>query len=65
MAWAVNHWAVIVEAWVQSQAWPCGVYGWQSSIEVDFSQCTLVFPCHSFYQCFTLIHAFIHWSFVN
>lgn len=31
-----------------------------NSTEVGFSQGTVVFPSHSFYQCFTLIHSFIH-----
>ena len=61
MAWAVSHWPVLVEVWVRFQAWPCGVCGWQSSIEVGFSQCTLVFLCHLFYS---FIHSFSQ-SFVS
>lgn len=68
IAYAVTHQAVTMEAQVQSQVRPCGIFGGQGGTGTDFSASTSVFPrhCHSTNAQFSLIHLsqilFIRWQ---
>jgi hypothetical protein len=45
MSWMVSCQRLITQAWIQSQARPCGIFKWQRGTGTGYSLYTLIFHC--------------------